>query len=114
MKIRQDDDFHFHRVSRFTISVLRLADVLAGVRRDGFVDAVLAADNVGSSLVEDPTNFRLRNSVCVAQQGKTVSIENDLLGRTSACDDGCVDDNPQGYAIVGGVEDCQICFSLTI
>ncbi len=76
--MRQQDDFHLHRVSRLAVRVLGLADVLAGVREDGFVDAILAPDHVRPRPVKNPVDPRFRNAVGVAEKSQAVAVEDDL------------------------------------
>ena len=102
----QQDDLHIHGVFGLSVRVLSLADVLAGVRQDGFVDAVLAADHGRPSRVEDPADLGLRDSVCVAEQSQAVAVEDDQLGRALAGDDGRVDDHSERDGVVGGIQCC--------
>ena len=101
----QQDDLNIHGVLGLSVRVLGLADVLASVRQDGFVDAVLAADHVRPGLVEDPADLGLRDSVCVAKESKAVAVEDDLLGRALARDDRSVDYHAHRDSVVGGIED---------
>ena len=103
--MRQQYDFHLHGVSCFTVGVLGFADVLPSVGQDGFVDAILTTPNVRPSLVEDPADARLRDSVCVAKESKAVAVEDDLLGRALARDDRSVDYHAHWDSVVGGIED---------
>ena len=102
----QQDDLHIHGVLGLSVRVLGLADVLAGVRQDGLVDAVFAADHVRPGLVEDPADLGLRDAVCVAEQSQAVAVEDDQLGRALAGDDGRVDDHSERDGVVGGIQCC--------
>ncbi len=105
--MRKYDDLNLHGVPSLPVRVLGLADVLAGVRRDGLVDAILAAHDVGSGLVEDPTDLRLGDAVGVAEEGQAVTVEDNLLGRTFAGDHRRVDNHAKRDSVVGGVHHCK-------
>ncbi len=105
--MRKYDDLNLHGVASLPVRVLGLADVLASVGRDGLVDAILAAHDVGSSLVEDPADLRLRDAVGVAEEGQAVPVEDDLLGRTFAGDHRRVHHHAKRDSVVGGVHHCK-------